>query len=155
MWPFAKRENRQRISYADAIVAAAEAAAGIVGRALAAASVTPATAAVTADVLHTAGRELVTRGEWIGRLAFRRGALRLDPVAHWDVHGATPDEETWFVQPDADGAFGLARDPRDGGQRRSPALVDSKPGALARARAAARGQSHRPGACRNRARAWG
>ena len=77
---------------------AVQAAAGIVGRALAAASITPATpatSAVTADVLHTAGRELVTRGEWVGRLAYRRGALRLDPVAHWDVHGATPDEETW------------------------------------------------------------
>ena len=77
---------------------AVQAAAGIVGRALAAASITPATpatAAVTPAVLHTAGRELVTRGEWVGRLAFRRGGLRLDPCSHWDVHGATPDEETW------------------------------------------------------------
>ena len=79
MWPFAKRENRQRISYADAIIAAAEAAAaGIIGRAFALGAVTPATpatAAVTADVLHTAGRELVTRGECLFRLAWRRGAL--------------------------------------------------------------------------------
>ncbi len=98
MWPFRKPERRQSISYADAIIAAAEAAAGIVGRALAAASITPATpatAAVTPAVLHTAGRELVTRGEWVGRLAYRRGGLRLDPCSHWDVHGATPDEETW------------------------------------------------------------
>ena len=50
---------------------------------------------MTADVLHTAGRELVAHGECVFRLAFRRGALRLDPVAHWDVHGATPDEESW------------------------------------------------------------
>ena len=112
MWPFAKRENRQRISYADAIIAAAgvsttarpsataaaEAAAGIIGRAFALGAVTPATpatAAVTADVLHTAGRELVTRGECLFRLAWRRGALRLDRCSHWDVHGDGPDEETW------------------------------------------------------------
>ena len=103
MWPFRKPVERRHSSYADGLIAAAEAAAGTttVARPSATAAeaaagiVGPATAAVTADVLHTAGRELVTRGECLFRLAWRRGALRLDRCSHWDVHGDGPDEETW------------------------------------------------------------
>lgn len=78
-------------------IAAAEIAAGQWGRAFASAKVepeTPATAALTPDVLAIIGRSLVRSGEALFELAVRDGMLFLDPVGWWDVHGE-PDPRTW------------------------------------------------------------
>ena len=70
--------------------AAAEIAAGIWGRAFAAARVDPvtsATRALTPEVLSTIGRELILRGEAAFEIVVRRGRLELDCSSWWNVRG--------------------------------------------------------------------
>lgn len=118
MWPFSNRqtlETRAEASYTDALIAAIvsrqqgdslaiphataalEAAAGVVGRAFAAADVTGrpiVTDALDAGCLQMVGRSLMRRGELVLLIDTQAGVLRLLPAETWDVHGE-PLPETW------------------------------------------------------------
>ena len=79
-------------------IAALEAAAGLVGRALAAAAVDPGnqrTEALTPSLLAQTGRSLIRDGECLFRIVVRGGTVRLSPVASWDVRGRDSDPSTW------------------------------------------------------------
>ena len=81
-------------------IAAAEVAAGLWGRAFASASVepvTPATSAISPQVLELIGRELVRKGEALFEIAVMGGEARLVPVSWWDVYGDY-QPESWEYQ---------------------------------------------------------
>lgn len=70
---------------ADALVTGAlEAAAGLWGRTLAAATVT-GTDALTARVRHRIGRDIVRIGESVFEIRTGEGRAMLDPASHWEV----------------------------------------------------------------------
>ena len=81
-------------------LAVAEIAAGLWARAFATANVTPvtpATAALTPDVLAAIGRALALRGEYLGELYVDGGELRVRESCSWDVAG---DLEGWTYRAD-------------------------------------------------------
>ena len=114
-WPFASGRDG---GYTDAITAAiegmasagpvpspaataaAEACAGLVGRALACASVhpaTPVTAAVSPVWLRRLGYDLIRQGEHLALIEVEGGRVRLRPASTWTFwDGSTPG--TWRVQ---------------------------------------------------------
>ena len=90
-------------------MAALEAAAGAYARAFAVAEVhpaTPATRALTPELLALAGRDLIRRGEflWLIRVA-RDGAVSLLPCGSWDIRGSW-DRSDWFARLDLFGPSG-------------------------------------------------
>ena len=115
IWPFRRApepralEARQAGPYTDAIArqiiatrtegvsgdagdtAALEAAAGVVARAFASATVEPETPALTPLLLASIGRDLIVRGEAlvveVGRAMVR--------ATSWDIGASTPDEMRW------------------------------------------------------------
>ena len=105
-FPWSKRETR---NYTDAIVehltsyaagqttrsspAVVEIALGLWGRALASATVSPETPALTPAILEQMGRALLLRGEAVYRIDVDQG-IRLLPSASWSVKGGT-DEREW------------------------------------------------------------
>ena len=112
--PFAEKRAGYTDALVDAIVARAsgsaaadasatsalETAAGQWARAMAAARVspaTPATAALTADVLHIAGRQAIRNGSALFVIDVVAGVVRLLPVWTWDVHGG-PDPDDWWYR---------------------------------------------------------
>ena len=127
MWPFTRkaeeRAEQRAGGYADTVIAgllaraagvssgdavslaAVEVAAGLWGRGFAAARVTPstpATAALTADVLALMGRELVRRGEALFVIVVDDGMVSLHPASSWDISGGWhPD--TWSYRVDLAG----------------------------------------------------
>ena len=79
------------------LTAAAQTAAGLVARSLAAADVTPdlpETRAVNRRFLYDAGRDLVLRGEGVWRIEVRGARLDLRRAASWDVYGPV-DHREW------------------------------------------------------------
>ena len=118
LWPWGRTEKRES-SYTDLLIAAAvnraggttgaavgatsalQAAAGMVSRAFAAATVQgPANlaAGVTPFVLSQIGRALMRRGESCHVIDVDPdGAVRLQSVSHWDVQGDV-DEDSWVYR---------------------------------------------------------
>lgn len=117
-WPWQARETRADSSYTDALVAAItanaggqttafptataalEAAAGVVGRAFAAAEVRAPDAMLAA--LHPAflsmvGRSLIRRGEIVFLIRVDGDRVKLWPAASHDISGG-PDPETWVYR---------------------------------------------------------
>jgi len=114
-FPWQARETRQAAPYSDAViaalletadgdtveaaqVAAVEACAGLWGRGLASAEVTPttpATAAVTATALELAGRSLLVRGEAVYLVQVAATGAYLQPACDWDVTGGA-DPASWL-----------------------------------------------------------
>ena len=81
-----------------AATAAVEAAAGLLGRELAQASVT-GTQALTPTVLRQIGRDLVRGGASMHRIDTMGGHLRLHPVGQWHWHsGHGSDPMSWTVR---------------------------------------------------------
>ena len=115
MWPFRKPEEH-RADYTEAAVkaiieaatgggkadyretAAAQAAAGLVGRSLAVATIegsTPARTGLTPAVLHDLGASLILDGEAVYRIDVdQSGTVTLRRASDWDITGG-PDETTW------------------------------------------------------------
>ena len=111
-WPWQRLERRDS-SYTDALIesimatvsgpskaradatAGVEAAAGIVGRAFAAADVkapAPIAEGLTPHCLNTIGRTLIRRGEFVAHLDVVDGALAIYPASSHDVWG---DHRDW------------------------------------------------------------
>ena len=89
-------------------IAAAEIAAALWGRALASARVepsTPATEALTADVLRTLGRGLIHPGESLFELMMDAGRLVLAPIGSWSIAGG-PLRSTWIYETTQHGPSG-------------------------------------------------
>ena len=88
--------------------AALEAAAGSYARAFAVASVepdTPATRALTPELLALMARDLIRRGEFVHVIEVGRGGVRLTPAGSWDVRGRF-DPVTWRYRCDLFGPSG-------------------------------------------------
>ena len=82
----------------SAATAAVEAAAGLLGRELAQATV-KGTDALTAPVLRQIGRDLVRPGASLHRIDTTRGRLRLLACGEWHWHsGRGADPDTWTVK---------------------------------------------------------
>ena len=116
MWPFRKPETETRADYTEAAVkaiiesatgggpanfketAAAQAAASLVGRSLAVATVegsTPARTGFTPALLHDLGCSLILDGEAVYRIDVSEGGtVTLRRASDWDVSGG-PDPESW------------------------------------------------------------
>ena len=135
LWPFGRTEKRAKTQgggsqggagFTDAIVgallaqaaggttadasatAALEAAAGSYARAFAVASVepdTPATRALTPELLALMARDLIRRGEFVHVIEVGREGVRLLPAGSWDVRGR-PDPDTWHYRCDTFGPSG-------------------------------------------------
>ena len=158
--------------------AAVEVAAGVWARALAAATVTPATSrtrAVTPSLLALVGREWMRVGEALFLLQVDARGLTLAPASTWDVWGES-DESTWRYRLDVEGPSGnrtrtaysaevvhtrFAVDPRRPWKGLPPTLYASataraagQHGAAAGAGSWRPGGPHHPGArrCRRRGR---
>ena len=122
-WPWAKPETRQAsVDYTDRVVseilaratgttadvrtiAATEAAVGTYGRCIASATLTPSnliTASVTPEILALAGRGLATRGNFVAVIEVEGGAVRLAPVAYYNVSGEA-DPASWMYRCDLAG----------------------------------------------------
>lgn len=116
LWPF--RETRADSSYTDALVTALlgqasgatpaiptatgalEAAAGLVGRAFAAAEITnagPATGALSPAFMALVGRSLLRRGELVAKIEIRRARIILLPAAQHDIDGG-PRPDSWVYR---------------------------------------------------------
>ena len=114
-WPWQARETRADSSYTDALVAAItanaggqstafptataalEAAAGVVGRAFASASVRAPDAmrdALGPACLSMIGRSLIRRGEILFLIKVDGGRVKLWPAASHDITGG-PDPDSW------------------------------------------------------------
>ena len=122
-WPWTRREVRGSQPFTDAIVdaiaaqaagtsagdpgaiAALETAAGLWARSLAAATVTPAVPALTADVLALIGRDLIRRGESVFAIEVEDGAPVLLSAGSWDVRGPWRESE-WRYRLDLFGPSG-------------------------------------------------
>ena len=105
-------ERRAAAPYADAIVAAiltratggapanvtttgaVEAAASLMGRAFASATLTPPVSAVSASILGMMGREIIRRGEAVFLIDVDGAGLRLTPATGWEITGGV-EPETW------------------------------------------------------------
>lgn len=118
MWPF-RNETRGAADATEARISAieaeahspasdpealgvAEACAGLWERSLAAATVAPASLAlspVSAAILALAGRGLARRGEAVFLIDTSEAGIRLVPAAGWDVRGGA-DPETWRYRVD-------------------------------------------------------
>ena len=116
MWPFGRRTEVRESSYTDLLVSLAvsrakgsgpakatatgalQAAAGLVSRCFAAASVDGPprlVSALTPACLSMVGRALVRAGEILLVIDVDdMGVVRLQPASNWDVHGGV-DPETW------------------------------------------------------------
>ena len=122
-WPPWKTETRAApVSYSDRVVAeilarasgtaadagalaATEAAAGMFERCIGSATVTPSnalTASVTPSVLMLAGRGLAANGNAVFVIEVEGGAVRLAPVAYWNVEGES-DPASWMYRCDMSG----------------------------------------------------
>ena len=113
-WPWQRRETRGAQPFTDAItaaivaqaagttagdpgaIAALETAAGLWARAFAAASITPAVPALTADVLALIARDLIRRGESVFAVELEDGEPVLRPAGSWDVRGPWREAEWWY-----------------------------------------------------------
>ena len=114
--PFARRENETReSSLTDAAIAyiqqrasgttsnvletaALEIAAGLYGRAMAMAAVSPdaaAAAAISAPVLNMVGREMVRKGEVVFEVVVNGRGVVLMPVSTFSISGG-PDPDSWI-----------------------------------------------------------
>ena len=113
-WRRRSEPSEQRAGYTDALVdalittaqggdgnaggvAAVELAAGLWGRAFASAQVEPdgmAARMLTPEVLATAARSLILRGEAVFSIESVGGSLALVPACSWDIQGG-PDPTTW------------------------------------------------------------
>ena len=134
LWPFGRTEKRAAqgggsqhgAGFTDAIVralltqaaggatadpsatAALEAAAGSYARAFAVAEVTPATPAtraLTPELLALMARDLIRRGEFVHVIEVDREGVRLTPAGSWDVRGRF-DPVTWRYRCDLFGPSG-------------------------------------------------
>ena len=79
-------------------IGAVETAAGMWGRALASATVTPDSAALaglTPPVMEQIGRALLVRGESVHVIVVADGGVSLIPASSWDVRG---DSQTWWYR---------------------------------------------------------
>ena len=79
-------------------IGAVETAAGMWGRAMASATVTPDSAALaglTPPVMEQIGRALLTRGESLHVIVVADGGVSLLPASSWDVRG---DSQTWWYR---------------------------------------------------------
>ena len=88
--------------------AALESAAGAYARAFAVATVepaTPATRALTPDLLSLMARDLLRRGEFVHVIEVGRDGVRLLPAGSWDVRGRH-DPQTWRYRCDLFGPSG-------------------------------------------------
>ena len=113
--PFQKKKIEKRASYsqqvADSLFRAAltsnadiaatspaVAAAGLLGRSLSAATVTPQsnrTAGLTPAFLYDVGQSLVFRGEHLSLIDVSDGTVRLTPAVEWEIVGTSPYKENW------------------------------------------------------------
>ena len=83
-----------------AATAVLEACAGVWGRSLASALVTPAVPALSPRVLHMVGRQLLRRGEVVFLIGMRGdGRITLTPSSSWDIEGDA-DPESWVYRLD-------------------------------------------------------
>ena len=118
-WPW-QRQTEKRAGYTDAVVeailsrnadlaanparlAAVELAAGLTGRGLSMAEVTPAgpmTRGVNRSLLSTIGRRLIVPGEAVFVVEVRDGRVAFLEASHWDVRGIENDPETWMYRCD-------------------------------------------------------
>ena len=134
LWPFQRAEKRSAqgggsqhgAGFTDAIVralltqaaggatadacstAALEAAVSSYARAFQIATVepdTPATRALTPDLLALMARDLIRRGEFVHVIEVDRGGVRLTPAGSWDVRGRW-DPATWRYRCDLFGPSG-------------------------------------------------
>ena len=86
-------------------IAATEAAVGFISRSLSSAEVEPQnrlTAGVTPGILEITGRSLSTTGNALFVIQIEGGAVRLAPVAHWNVEGES-DPASWRYRCDMAG----------------------------------------------------
>ena len=125
-WRFWQRPEKRQANYTDTLVnvllsaatgrdtnitktAALECASGALGRALSHATVqahSKASSGVTGAVLAQIGRDLILRGQSLHLIDVSvTGAVRLHPVAIWDVDGGL-DPETWIFRATLYGASG-------------------------------------------------
>ena len=81
------------------VPAALEIAAGLWGRAMATARVSPAnarTAGLDAATLASIGRRLLMRGQWVAEIEVRGGRVHLEEAQQWEVTGGRrPADWTW------------------------------------------------------------
>ena len=76
----------------------AVAAAGLLGRSLSAAKVTPqstVTRPIAASWLYDCGQSLVYRGEHVSLLEVDNGTLRMTPATEWEITGSSPYKNAW------------------------------------------------------------
>lgn len=76
----------------------AVAAAGLLARSLAAATVTPqstVTRPINAHWLYDCGQSLVYRGEHVSLLEVDSGTLRITPATEWEITGSSPYKNAW------------------------------------------------------------
>lgn len=117
LWPFNRKvATEDRASYTDALVSAivaassgnaktsyktlgvAQVAAGLWGRTLASAAITPegaATASLTSKVLFDIGVALVMDGEDVYEIVVDRRGVTLVRSCSWDVFGSSSDPNAW------------------------------------------------------------
>ena len=121
-WPWQSEHRTAPSNYTDTVVeallarasgaavdsgaiAATEAAVGMFERCISSATVTPQnpmTQAVTPEVLALAGRGLATKGNALFVIEVEGGAVRLAPVAYWNVTGES-DPASWRYRCDLSG----------------------------------------------------
>ena len=145
MWPFSKGEKRSTDSYTDLLidfavqratgtttpavgaVGALQAAAGLVSRCFAAATVEgPANriASLTPGTLSRIGRALIRSGEIVMVVDVDPGgAVQLHPASSWDVQGSV-DPASWVYRCSLPGTVRDDRTHRRRGGRRAPAIRD-------------------------------
>ena len=85
--------------------AAAEFSAAVYARALSSATIEPdtrITEAVTPELLASAARALIVRGESVYAIDLSGGTVQLIPASSWDIAGG-PNKETWIYRVDLAG----------------------------------------------------
>ena len=93
-------QNRINSVSAPLSTAAAELAAGQLGRALAAAELTPEGSraeAATKAWRQRCGRDLIFTGEHMSLIDSRNGMFKLWPATSWTFHDGNPDPDSWII----------------------------------------------------------
>ena len=82
------------------VTGAVEIAAGFYGRAFASATVNDPTLSrvLTPVVLSSIARSLIRHGASLHVIGSGGRGLQLQPIGHWDIHGARPDPASWRYQ---------------------------------------------------------
>ena len=122
--PWQTKKIEKRASYDAQIIAALHAAAlneaadvaatstvqaacGLLGRALSAATVTPQTAitrAISPQYLYTLGESLVLRGEHLSLIDVVDGTPQLVGASEWDITGTSLNQREWMYKLDIAGS---------------------------------------------------